>query len=48
MDIQFKIGDIVGKNDRIGFVLSIDGFWLTIQWFDGTESQELDLYMVKV
>lgn len=48
MSNKFKIGDFVGKNDRIGFVLSIDGFWLTIQWFDGTESQELDLYMNKV
>ena len=48
MDIQFKIGDMVSKSDLIGFVMSIDGFWLNIQWFDGTESQELDLYLDKV
>lgn len=46
--LRFNVGDLVSKNDRLGYVAEVDGFWLTINWFDETSSQELDLYVDKV
>lgn len=47
-ELKFNIGDLVCKNEVFGYVTEIDGFWLTIKWFDGTSCQELDLYVDKV